>query len=486
MNVEKLKNSIKNTKWLQNRIALPILAFCGVLIFVLIVKLQPSMSRESSLDLVTSVNYIEVTEQHIKAEIIGYGLIDPDLSLQARAEVTGLISYIHPQLKKGEFFTKDTLLLVIDDKDYQLRSKQDKEEMLINKANLQEMTLTIENNELEITLALAKLKVIQAEYDRLLKLSKTGVVSKSSLNTEKQNLLKQKQEVQQFNNKKTTLPSTLAVIEAKLEISRAKLEKSELDLARTKIHMPFNGRISAVHTEINQYVTAGGSSTGQLFDAFSVNKMVINAQFPLEQFRMFARSFNISSFSGNDKSLNMQQLLSSLELTAIIKDPSHKFVIWQAKVERFSDNLDAKSRTVGIVVSISDSYKSVEPGVKPPLLEGMYMKVILYGKAKNMLVLPRFSLHRKQVYTINQDNQLQRKTLSNLQYHGELVLIEPSINQVINAHDKIITSDVFPAVNGMNVIPVIDENTNSKMKQWLDFPLIESSNEKASGIEDKS
>ncbi|MDP0589284.1 MAG: hypothetical protein QS748_08890 [Candidatus Endonucleobacter bathymodioli] len=486
MNLEYLvKYLIKDMRWLQSRIVLPILVFCGVLILVIIVKLQPDMQHEPLPTLAMSVNYMEVTEHDVEAEIIGYGLIHPDISLQAKAEVAGLITYIHPKLKKGEFFTKDTLLLVIDDKDYQIQIKQDKADVLVNKANLQEMTLTIENNKLDVTLALEKLTVIKTEHKRMLTLSKTGVVSKSSLNTAKQNLLKQEQEVQQLNNKKTTLPSALDVIGAKLDISKAKLEKSERDLERTKIYMPFNGRISTVYTELNQYVTAGGSDAGQLFDAFSLNKMIINAQFPLKQFRRFARDFNLSSVFGDNEFFGMQQLLESLELTAIIKDPSQKFGIWQAKVERFSDNLDSKSRTVGIVVSVSDSYQSVKIGVKPPLLEGMYMKVVLAGKEKRVLVLPRFSLHGQQVYTINKKNQLQRKTLRDLQYHGELVLLEPSRRQVINAYDKIITSDVFPAINGMDVIPVMDESTNSKMKQWLNLPVIDSLNEKESVVEDE-
>ena len=267
--------------WLQKKVAFPIIAITGLVVMVFIVKLQPEMKHQPAASLVTPVNYIQVKSQLIKPEIIGYGVIKPDITLQAKAEVSGRITYIHPQLKKGEIFSKGTLLLTIDDKDYLLQLRQAQANLLVSKANLQEMTLSIENNELELSLALEKLKVRDAEYIRILKLSQTGVVSKSSLNGEKQNLLKQKQEVQQLKNKKTLLPSTLSVMKAHLEISKANLEKSERDLARTQVTMPFDGRISQVYTELTQYVTAGGlSSAGQLFDAFTLNKVMINAQFP--------------------------------------------------------------------------------------------------------------------------------------------------------------------------------------------------------------
>ena len=459
---------VKMSTWLKTKIAFPVIAIAGLAVMVFIVKSQPDMKHQPAASLVTPVNFIEVKSHLIEPEIIGYGVIKPDMTLAAKAEVSGRITYIHPQLKKGEIFSQGTLLLTIDDKDYLLQLKQAQADLLVNKANLQEMTLSIENNELELSLALEKLQVRDSEYARMFKLSQTGVVSKSSLNGEKQNLLKQKQEVLQLKNKKALLPSTLAVMKAQLEISKANLEKSERDLARTQVTMPFDGRISEVYTELNQYVTAGGlSSAGKLFDAFTLNKVIINAQFPVEQFRLFAQNFNRQAFVSNENTPDMKDVLQSLGLSVLVKDPSGLFEAWPATVERFSDNLDAKSRTVGIMVSVSDSYKKVLPGTRPPLLEGMYMKVILAGKPKEMLILPRFTLHNKQVFTIDDKNLLQRVTLDKLQYHGDLLLVDPIKDQTIKVNDKVITTDVFPAVNGMEVMPISDDIATEQMMRWV-------------------
>jgi len=459
----------KNIKaLLTTKFALPFIAVLGLITMILIVKLQPNLKHEPAENVITVVNYVEVQTHIISPEIVGFGVVKPDVSLQAKAEVSGRITYIHPKLKKGEMFEQGTLLLTIDDKDYLLQLKQAQADLLVNKANLQEMTLTIENNKLELALALEKLTVRKAEYARMLKLSKTGVLSKSSLNAEKQNLLRQKQEVQQLENKKTTLPSMLEVMKAQLDISQAKLEKSGRDLERTKVSMPFDGRISEVYTELNQYVSAGGLSTaGQLFDAFSLSKIIINAQFPLDQFRLFAQNFNSRVFVNNESSPSMKEVLKSLGLSVIVEDPSGHFNPWAAKVERFSDNLDAKSRTVGIMVSVIDSYKNVLPGTRPPLLEGMYMKVVLAAKPKEMLTIPRFTLHDKQLFIINEEKKLKRVSLDKLQYHGDLLLIDPKISNAIKAQDKVITSDVFPAVNNMLVNPILDEKVTKQMALWL-------------------
>jgi len=134
------------------------------------------------------------------------------------------------------------------------------------------------------------------------------------------------------------------------------------------------------------------------------------------------------------------------------------------------------------MVSVSDSYKKVRPGSKPPLLEGMYMEVVLSGRERKMLVLPRFALHNKQIFTIDHNSQLQRISLNDMQYRGDLLLLEPSDKGSIKAKDKIITSDVFPAVNGMKVNASYDQVTAKQMQQWL-TPVTKQTEEKPLAVE---
>jgi len=453
--------------FLQRKVALIVITGIGLLIMIIVIKSKPEMAHNNSKRPSVAVNYIEIKKHSLRPKIVGYGTVQPDLSLQAKAEVTGRVTYIHPKLKKGEIFAKDTLLLQIDDKDYLLQLKQSQADLLANEANLKEMGLKIENNELELKLSLEKLAVREKEYNRLQKLQKSGAVSQSKLDAEKQSLLQQKQELQKLKNEQTTLPSTLEVMKAQLEISKAKLRKSERDLERTQITIPFNGRVSQVYTEQDQYVQTGV----QLFDASGLDKVMINAQFPMDQFGLFAKNFDPDklNFENTEEIPSMSKVLESLRLTAEVHEVSGNFSSWSGKVERFNDNLDSKSRTVGVVVTVKDSYRRLDPGKKPPLLQGMYVKVSLHGAPLETLVIPRYALHEDQIYLISKSNQLKRITLTNLQYHGELVLLsaENQLDKQISEGDRLITSDVFPAVTGMELTPIIDERANQHMEQWL-------------------
>ncbi len=142
----------------------------------------------------------------------------------------------------------------------------------------------------------------------------------------------------------------------------------------------------------------------------------------------------------------MGALLNSLGLTATVELVGSNSGNWQAKVERFSNDIDPQGRTIGVTVSVFGSYRNVKPGVRPPLLEGMYTRVHLKGSATNYIALPRYALHKKQVFTVSEQSTLQRIDLTNIQLQGDLALVKNGISPSV----QIITSDVFPAIKSYN------------------------------------
>ncbi|MDQ7048111.1 MAG: hypothetical protein Q9M92_00670 [Enterobacterales bacterium] len=468
MNKLDIGHFIKNKRikqFLHSKKALPVIAIVGVLVLVIIIKSSPSMQHKKAKRASVAVSFINLVQTNIRPEIIGYGSVEADTKLQSKVEVTGRVTYVHPLLKKGGLLEKDTLLVKIDDKDYQLQLRQAEADLLANKANLKEMELNIENNELELELSKAKLKVKQKEYKRLKKLAKNGAVSRSSLDAESRNLLQQKQEVQQLLNKQTILPSTLEVMKAQLAIAESKLEKSQRDLARTSIVIPFTGRINRVYVEQDQFVQTGAP----LFDASALDKMIVNAQFPMSQFSRFVSNYSGPEFQPEQISTknSMSQILSSFGLSAMLSEAGGQFKQWQGQVERFSDDLDPKSRTVGVIVSVEGSYKNIKPGERPPLLEGMYMKVFIQGAKVNSFVFPKFAIHEGTIYLIDPQNKLKRVSVNSRDFQGDLVLIRPEDAKIVGlkAGDKIITSDLFPAVSGMDVTPLLDQDAEELLHQ---------------------
>jgi multidrug efflux pump subunit AcrA (membrane-fusion protein) len=445
----------------KRRILLPAVATAGLLVAVLIVVMQPGVEHLDQKRLATAVSTVRAQSFKLSPYITGFGTVTPDKKLNAKAEVSGRIRYLHPDLKKGALLAKGTVVVIIDDVDYQLSLRQAQADLAVNQANLSEFDLSIKNTEQDLKLAQEKLKITSAEYQRKVQLKKNGTVSQSAVDTEYKQVLGLTQETQNLENKLSILPSQKDVLRAKIASSQAKVQQQERNLARTEITLPFNGRIGEVEIEQDQYV--GASSL--LFTVQGIDKILINAQFSIEKFNIIAQSFQKNAHILQQAIANseLNHVFEELGLTATVMGTDNQLLRWQGKVERISESIDPQSRTLGVVISVSDSYKNLQPGVKPPLMEGMYMEVQLNASADDFIVIPRFALHEKELLLVDENNELERMTIKQAQLQGELVLLK---NKALIGR-QVVSSDLFPAVPGMLLDPIIDTETSEQIERWI-------------------
>jgi len=445
----------------RRRILMPIVAILGLITAVLIIKLQSGVDHQSQQQIATPVSTIVAESRSIRPSITGFGTVAADTKLQLKAEISGRIKYLNPKLKKGALLAKDTIAIKIDDVDYQLALKQAQADLLVNKANLTEFDLTIANTKQDLILAEQKLKLSNKEYQRKVKLRKQGTVSQSAIDAEYKQVLSYKQENQNLTNKISTFPAQKEVLAAKVAISEAKVIQQQRNLARTIIKLPFGGRIGEVSVEQDQYITVASP----LFSEQGIDKIIINAQFSIDDFYIIAKSFqkNPKILQQAIKNQEFSDLFQQLGVTAKVFSTTNSKSQWQAKVERISDSIDPQSRTIGVLVSVSDSFKNLNPGVKPPLMEGMYMQVQLSASADNFVVVPRFALHQQQLYIVDKEKKLKRISVNKPIYQGDLVLL----TEKTLADSQVVVSDLFPAVNGMLLAPQNDHSIAKELERQV-------------------
>lgn len=424
---------------------LPAAVILGLIAAFFIVKSRPDMAHSQAEQKQFLVKTISTKPVTIRPSIVGFGTVEPDIQLPVKAEVSGEVTYLHPSLKKGALLPAGTLLITIDDKDYQLALKQAAADVLANKQSYQQLQQTVENTKLDLQLAKQKMSVVEAEFQRKQGLNKQGLVSRSELDAQEQAVLQLKQEVQNLDGRLTTLPADLEVVSAKIEISQAKVEQAERNIERTQVSLPFSSRISAVNVEKNQFISTGG----QLFEASSFDKMLVNAQFSVQDFRKIMSTLDREEF-------NIQRLLTQSEnnhqialagLSAVIQHPTDEGLMWQAKVERIADNLDPQTRTIGVIVSVSNNFTELDPETKPPLVKGMYLSVTLRGKAEQYVLVPRAALKGDTLMYVDDQKLLQKQTVEPRFTQGDIALFKAAM--LVNR--QVVVSELFPAVQGMKV-----------------------------------
>ncbi len=438
----------------------PIAIILCLITAIVIIKSRPKMAHEPSAGLITPVNVIEVKPYAIKPAIIGFGTVEPDISLASKAEVSGKISYVHPQLRNGALLQKDTVVMRIDPEDYQLALQQAQSTVTSNHAKVREIELQKNNVQADLKLVQKKLKLAQVELARIESLVKKQSISKSSRDNQQSSVLRLQQEVQKLRSQLKTLPQQLASARAALANAESLVITQELNIKRTEIKLPFNARISERVVEENQYIAKGSL----LFSAQTTDKILINAQFSLQHFRSLAKGFR-----GNEALLKeaflsgfSSDIFQQLGLTAKVRLADNQTPYWPANVERISSQLDPVTRTLGIVISVDNPYQNIIPGTNPPLMQGMYTEILLQGKAKIFYAIPRDALHENEIYIVNKDAQLKRRAVKNPQVQGKVVLL----TQGLQVGETLIVSDVFPAVSGMQVKVTQQPELQQSIENW--------------------
>jgi hypothetical protein len=135
-------------EFIKTKYALLAIVGVGLTLTIAIIELQPPMKHDLQERLPVAVSVVEAQQHNIRPAIFGFGTVMPDLILEAKSEVQGRVTYVHPELKRGAILSKETVLLRIDDRDYRLALTQAEADMLANQASVKEMELTIENNKL--------------------------------------------------------------------------------------------------------------------------------------------------------------------------------------------------------------------------------------------------------------------------------------------------------------------------------------------------
>jgi RND family efflux transporter MFP subunit len=428
-----------SNKWV---ILIPVLIGVAVVLFL---KQQKKPPVQGPLkETAQLVRVIEVPATRIVPTATGHGTVLPSRTWEAVAQVKGKIQEKHPRLQKGALLEADTLLLKIDPTDYELAVAQSEADIAATRAQIEELDTKAKNGAASLKIEREALALSRKELQRYKSVFKRGGISRSDLETQERNLLSQQQSVQNQKNTLNLIPSQKALLEAQLSKQEAQLAANRRDLAHTEVRLPFTGRIAEVNVELNQYVREGEVLTV----ADDLAQAEVEIQIPIERMAALIRSdapINLleNSLQGADKRFPLK---ASIRLREGGIDAT-----WEGRFARFSDTLDTKTRTAGVIIEIDDPYSRVQPGIRPPLLKGMFVQALLSGKPREQsLVIPRSALHNGKVYRVTAENRLQLQPV-------EIGLLQPEYAVVadgLTAGDRIVVSDLLPAIDGMLLRPV--------------------------------
>ncbi len=393
----------KKRAWLRKTLVIlvPILIFAFAFFGLFAMqagKQKPEVQKRR--DPTLAVMAVPAFRETVVLDVVVQGQTRPRTQVDMSPQVGGKIIYVSPQFVAGGQFSKGDTLLRLEQADYQVA-------VLRAEAAVARAEQVVVREKAEGQIAAEDWK----------DLGRGGAPSALTLRKPQ-----------------------LAEAEASLKSAQADLDNAKLQLGRTFIRAPFNGRISERFADIGQFV-GPGTRLAQIFSTESVEVPLSINDADLTRLALPV------SMSASDKTANLDVTLS-----AVIAGERRE---WAGKIVRTGGVFDPQTRTISAIAEVKDPFGKGMSKDGFPLPPGLFVEAEILGQTlEDAIVIPRDSLRPEdKVYVVDDKGEAQsrdavvldtnadRAVIASGVEPGELVIISPLEKSQISLKFKVLDAN---------------------------------------------
>jgi len=376
----------------------------AAVILALLFAMRPQPEERDETLAAPSV-FVEVaTPTSTTVDVVTQGEVRPRTDINLTAQVGGRIVSTDRSFVNGGAFKKNDVLVRIEDTDYRLALTR-------AEARVAQAQQALNQEEAEADLA-------RRDWEEL------GDGSRPSDLT-------------------LRLPQ-LRQAEANFQSARADEREARLNLDRTMIRAPFDGRVRTINVGLGQFITPGA----QLGGIFSTD--VAEIRLPLSDTDFATLRLPIA-FTATENEPGPDVILSSIVGSSVRE--------WRGKIMRTEGAIDTATRQIGAIAVVNDPYgAAADDGV--PLAMGLFVDATIKGRAlDNVYIIPSTALYgRDAVYVVNNQNRLERRTVRVASVSSKSVVVVSGLAP----GDKVVISPLRGNGEGDEVTPVISDDNQRR------------------------
>jgi len=378
----------------------PILVIAGgFALAVAIFMTGPELDPEPPPPNIPTVRTIEADPQAIQMTVAAHGVVVPGTESDLVSEVSGRVSAVADTMVSGGFFREGEILVELERIDYQVALERYR----------------------------ARLETAETEFDS---------AEKAHRRSEE---LRQNHSVSESLHELAA--DRLNVARAALREAKALVERAEIDLARTQMRAPYDGRVRSERVGAGQFVSRGES----IAKLYSVDFAEVRLPVRDEDLAFLPLSLARSG----------PREMPEVVLRARFAGVEHA---WGADVVRTEGELDPRTRKVNLVAQVPRPYET--EGDAPPLTVGLFVEAEILGNTiEDILVLPRSALQRgNMVYVVEPDGSLSFREVEILRNTGDALYVRGHIAK----GELICLSTLRNVIEGQRVQSVAAESGGGK------------------------
>ena len=338
--------------------------------------------KKKKAELLVETSLITQKQYHISLD--SYGVTQPSIKSELRSQVNGKIVYVSQNLKNGAFIKKGELLLQIEDVDYKV----------------------------DVEIAKAKL-----------------TLAKQTLIEEQAKANQAKEDWQKFNknvkaNALILREPQVEAAKANVQVAKSDLQKAQLQLKRTKIFAPYNGRVIEKNVSISEVISS---------------------------------NTKVATISSHE-TMEIRLPLKNTDLKYIDLDAKNKVTFYssilnkeyEGEIVRSESSIDTNTKQLYLIGQIKKDVKSLKIGE--------YLKAkISAKKLANALLIPNSSIYQGSYVYVEKDGIITRREIE-ISWQDETSAL---ISKGLKENENLVTT-TLGLVNSGTKVNVINKEGSTK------------------------
>ena len=338
------------------------------------------------------VETVRLSPSSFVVEVESYGTVQPVVQSLLVAQVSGQVTGVASNFREGGFFRAGDVLVEVDARDYEANVKVAEAGVMDARQKLQEEQ--------------ARAQQAAKDWERLSKGEPPG------------DLVLRK-------------PQVLAA-EARLVSASANLDKARLELERTQIVAPFDGRVLSKSVDLGQVV----SRNAPLGEVYATD--AVEVRLPIRNHDLNFVDLPEHYVDGADTDTAPVVTIES----SLMPGQS-----WQGRVVRTESAIDERARQLHVVAQLDNPFARTEDGGTPVKI-GQYVTALIAGKTlPDAITIPVTSIYQGSYVYVVEDGALFRREIDLAWQNEERAIVSAGLS----AGEELIVTPMGQVISGTPV-----------------------------------
>ncbi|TWU49757.1 multidrug resistance protein MdtN [Rubripirellula reticaptiva] len=385
------------------------------------------------------------------------GVVVPLREIRLATEVAGRVVEQSDNLRPGRSVVAGETLIQLDTTEFELELRRLRAQQAQEAAELAATDISIQNTTELLSLASEQLQLAADERARVDALVKRQAASVSEVDVTKRAELTARAALVETGNRKRDLLAGRELIVQKQVATRVAIDRAQLDLDRTTVKSPINGRVVSSSVEEQSFVAAGTS-----FVTIEDTSVVeVRSNLTVDQMYRVWNS-NSAHAVGSEAELTADDQVPPVPATIQYRLGARTYQ-WQAVLERIDGaGIDPATRTYPCLfrvdapeqVSRPDRAEQDDLSDGPSrLMRGMFVSVLLKTESRRQLAsCSETAIRPGNRIWINRDGALHIQPIEVVARQGTRVIIDLDELASQAAQTSVVVSPVSNPSEGMKLI----------------------------------